>query len=434
MQLKTPYSELLPKLSTEEYDALKADIDLHGVRIPVCVDEDGNILDGHNRYQICPDAPVEVIAGLSEPEKRAFVYRSNNNRRNLSPDQKSALRDAQKLLAVELSKMGWTQEKIAAIIGVKRQRVSEWLIETNADSGNGFKQDNRVKMLDQDKAEAVLRAVAGETQAQIASDYGVTGQAVGKVVKKLKPLADRAPDLLDQILDHTITLKKAEHELREREKISSQPGRTIPIIQLANQKEWLEKQSPCDLLLTDPPYSTDVEDIATFAGWITPALAKVKPSGRAYVCIGAYPDELKAYLSQDYAGMELANILVWTYRNTMGPKPINTYKLNWQAILYFTGPDVRPLNCPELNEQFTVVDIAAPDGRQGDRYHGWQKPDELGRMIVRHSTNEGDVVLDPFAGTGTFLLSAAELGRIALGCDISADMIEIATRRGCANA
>jgi len=78
-----------------------------------------------------------------------------------------------------------------------------------------------------------------------------------------------------------------------------------------------------------------------------------------------------------------------------------------------------------------VQDISAPDGRQGDRYHAWQKPLDIADRFIRHSTKQGDTVLDPFACTGTFLIAAAKLGRIASGCDISAENITIAEGRGC---
>src|SRR5690606_23894638 len=70
-----------------------------------------------------------------------------------------------------------------------------------------------------------------------------------------------------------------------------------PIVEKASWRDWLPAQDDCDLLLTDPPYSTDVDDIEEFAAsWLPVALAKVKPTGRAYVCVGAYPHELRAYL------------------------------------------------------------------------------------------------------------------------------------------
>ncbi len=206
-----------------------------------------------------------------------------------------------------------------------------------------------------------------------------------------------------------------------------------PPITLAAWEDWLPDQPDCDLLLTDPPYSTDIEDIEAFAqAWLPAALAKVKPTGRAFVCIGAYPPELAAYLTVPApAHLQLEQVLVWTYRNTLGPSPAHRFKSNWQAILYYVGAAAPPLHAPSLVELFSVVDVAAPDGRHGTRWHAWQKPDELGERFVRLATRPGGLVLDPFAGTGSFLLAAARLGRLAAGCDNTPEMVRIAQERGC---
>lgn len=188
-----------------------------------------------------------------------------------------------------------------------------------------------------------------------------------------------------------------------------------------------------DLLLTDPPYSTDVDDFAAFVdSWLHPALDLVSDAGRALICTGAYPYELLVYLRRfsHYPRLTLDNPLVWTYRNTLGPAPAKTFKLNWQCIWHLYGPDAPPLNAPLLNEQFSVMDIAAPDGRQGDRYHPWQKPEALAERLVRLCSSPGDVVVDPFAGTGTFAIVAAQLGRKAFGADSDAEALTIAQQRG----
>ena len=217
--------------------------------------------------------------------------------------------------------------------------------------------------------------------------------------------------------------KKAEIEAEIEAAIKHTPTATQ-----ADAIEWLEAADDFDLLLTDPPYSTDVDDINAFAeSWLPLALSKMKPTGRAFVCVGAYPAELLAYLSVAMP----AQVLVWTYRNTLGPSPKDNYKLNWQAILYYKGPEVGPLDCPVMLEQFSVQDINAPDGRQADRYHAWQKPLELGERFIRHATAVGDTVVDPFCCTGTFLLAAGKLGRVGTGCDLSAEHLEIAEQRGC---
>jgi hypothetical protein len=228
--------------------------------------------------------------------------------------------------------------------------------------------------------------------------------------------------------------------LREIKRLTSRlevaPDGGEAIITHARWEDWLPQQPNCDLLLTDPPYATNVDDIDAFAAhWLPFGLGKVKPTGRAYVCIGAYPHELAAYLAvPPPAHLVLSQVLVWIYRNTLGPTPKYDYKLNWQAILYYRGVDAPPLDSPEMLEQFSVADINAPDGRQGDRWHPWQKPDKLADRYIRHATKPGDVILDPFAGTGTHLLAAARLGRRGYGCDLNPDTVEIARQRGCIDA
>lgn len=223
-------------------------------------------------------------------------------------------------------------------------------------------------------------------------------------------------------------IRKYIRDLRPQEIPSEDFGKP-PEIACADCGEWLwSSVDECDLLLTDPPYSTDIDDIIAFAkSWVPDAMSKVKPTGRAYVFVGAYPKELAAYTSV----FEWTQILVWTYRNTLGPSPSHNYKLNWQAILYWCGPDAPKLDCNEMLEQFSVFDVAAPDARHNNRFYEWQKPDTLGDRIVRHSTVKGELVIDPFAGSGSFLLSAARHGRLARGCDVSREQVDLAIERGC---
>jgi hypothetical protein len=63
--------------------------------------------------------------------------------------------------------------------------------------------------------------------------------------------------------------------------------------------------------------------------------------------------------------------------------------------------------------------------------HPTQKPVALLERILLASTNEGDLVLDPFAGSGTTLLTAFRLRRHALGCELSAEFLTLSLRRLC---
>ena len=91
----TPPYQPMPDLTPAEYEALKADIEANGVMVPIEVDENGAILDGHNRQRICAElgltAPVVVRAGLTEAQKQQHALRLNLQRRHLSSAQKREL-------------------------------------------------------------------------------------------------------------------------------------------------------------------------------------------------------------------------------------------------------------------------------------------------------------------------------------------------------
>ncbi len=62
-------------------------------------------------------------------------------------------------------------------------------------------------------------------------------------------------------------------------------------------------------------------------------------------------------------------------------------------------------------------------------FHGCQMPEQLLGRIVRASSNAGNLVLDPFTGSGTTLTVAKKLGRNWIGCELSPDYVRQATER-----
>lgn len=92
--------QVLPRLSDDDYAALKADIALRGVLVPVEYDDSGNVLDGHHRILACgelgiTDWPRVVREGMSEEEKRLHARQLNLARRHLDRAQKRDLIAAQ---------------------------------------------------------------------------------------------------------------------------------------------------------------------------------------------------------------------------------------------------------------------------------------------------------------------------------------------------
>jgi ParB-like chromosome segregation protein Spo0J len=87
--------QVMPPLSEDQFDALKADIASAGIRVPIEVDEHGEVIDGHHRRAIAMELGIEcpevVVRGLEEFEKvdRAFVL--NATRRHFNREQHRAV-------------------------------------------------------------------------------------------------------------------------------------------------------------------------------------------------------------------------------------------------------------------------------------------------------------------------------------------------------
>lgn len=80
--------QLFPNLTADEFDALSADIRERGVMVPVEVDENGDILDGHHRAMIADSLGIEypkvARTGWTEDQKLVHVVALNAHRRQLS--------------------------------------------------------------------------------------------------------------------------------------------------------------------------------------------------------------------------------------------------------------------------------------------------------------------------------------------------------------
>ena len=282
------------------------------------------------------------------------------------------------------------------------------------------------------RAEAIGGLGFTERQARDLQTIAAHPDIVQNVIEEARQSGDVASR--SAVIKKVKAKRKAEaiEEAKEKaaKEVAEQPY--PPVIQIGDGIGF-EPGVKYDLLLTDPPYSTDVDNIGSFAhSWLPNALRYVKDTGFAYVFIGAYPDELRAYLNiAPPENVELTQLLIWTYKNTLGNNPANRYKQNYQACLFYRGVNAPKLNCPQTSEQWAVQEINAPDGRQGDREHAWQKPMEIAERFIRHTTKQGQIVFDPFACTGTFLLAAAKLGRKAYGFEINPENAKIAERRGC---
>lgn len=399
--LKTPYADLLPLLSTEEYEALKADIKANGVQFPVMVDEVGNILDGHNRYSIDKNAPTVVVSGLSDAQKLAFVVRMNMARRNLSPAQRKELLKKMKAIAAALRKEDakrWTQKAVAKELGVARETVSAWWNRDNASNGASTNTctptpDARVKINPAQKPLILQRVAAGETQAQVAADYKVTPQAISSIVKSESKKAEVAA---------------------ERQEAAKKRTTNNGVIH-GDFRQGGDEPESFDLIFTDPPYDEKAaslyHDLAEYAartlvngGWVL-----------------AYSGQ--QFLPEVYAALSSHGLVyAWTFCivHSDGDLRFRKYKVHngWKPIVAAYKP--------KLAVDWEWFKDVFSGGKEKDD-HKWQQSVDEAKYFIERLCPKYGTVCDPFCGSGTTLLAAKGIERKWLGYD--ADLTAVDTAR-----
>lgn len=108
----------------------------------------------------------------------------------------------------------------------------------------------------------------------------------------------------------------------------------------------------------------------------------------------------------------------------VGATPPFFAKAAWQKLnLELGGPH------PLLESDKRITDVWSLPTSLGKNGHGAEFPLALPGRCIALSTKEGDVVLDPFIGSGTTALAAVRLGRRCIGFDISASYVELANER-----
>ena len=119
----------------------------------------------------------------------------------------------------------------------------------------------------------------------------------------------------------------------------------------------------------------------------------------------------------EQAGFRFWKPLVWD-KATIGMG--YHYRARYEFILFFEKGKRR------LNDLGVADIISVPRIRGG---YPAEKPAEVAEVLIAQSTNPGDVVADPFMGSGSVGVAAARLGRRFLGNDLNPEAVKIAAQR-----
>lgn len=108
------------------------------------------------------------------------------------------------------------------------------------------------------------------------------------------------------------------------------------------------------------------------------------------------------------------------------------FQHNWLLLLYKEERDKWYGNKENHNQDaLTDVwpDIEYNPGHHGDVYHPEAIPEELTQRIIELTTEEGDLVVDPFFGSGTTGVVCKRLGREYIGIELEEEYVEAAQKR-----
>jgi site-specific DNA-methyltransferase (adenine-specific) len=165
--------------------------------------------------------------------------------------------------------------------------------------------------------------------------------------------------------------------------------------------------------------------------WITECVRLLKPGGSLWVCGTFHNIYQLGFILQNLDGVNIANSVVWFKPNAQPNITCRMFTENTEYLIWAVkGGRKRTFNYKETKER--IFDRLNPPGKQtrnvwaipaASRWEKWatahpnMKPMELLSRIILSCSKKGDIVFDPFAGSGITAFVANEMGRRFLGCE-----------------
>lgn len=243
--------------------------------------------------------------------------------------------------------------------------------------------------------------------------------------------------------------------LSEREHIPS----LMPDLQLiqGNCTDELKKlkSASVDLIIADPPYnlgkdygngsdSLSVENYLAFTReWLQEAVRVLKPTGSIYVFMGFRFIARLYSILEDELGLQFNGWICWFYTQGMGKT--RGFSPRHDDILFFSKSDKFTFNLDDIRvpQKYYRSRNNMRGANPGDVWefshvhycqdsrttHPTQKPEGLMERMVLASSNPGELVVDPFAGSGTTVRVCQQLDRSCIGIELSIEYLDIIKSR-----
>ncbi len=373
-----PYARNARTHSEDQVAQIAASIVEFGFTNPILAGSDGVIVAGHGRLAAAQKlgldtVPVVVLDHLTPTQRRALIIADNRIADNA----------------------GWDD----AMLRIELQSLQE----------DGFNLD--ITGFD---ANALAEIMAGE-------ETTVNGQTDDDAVPEVPVTPISRPGDVWELGNHRLLCGDA----------------TDPA-----SYELLMADAQADMVFTDPPYNVDYANSAKdkmrgkdrpilndnlgdgfydfLLAALTPMLARC--AGGTYIAMSS--SELDT-LQQAFraAGGKWSTFIIWAKNTfTLGRAD---YQRQYEPILY-GWPEGQNRHWCGDRDQGDVWNIKKP---QKNDLHPTMKPVELVERAIRNSSRPGDIVLDPFGGSGTTLIAAEKSGRIGWLIELDPKYVDVIVRR-----
>lgn len=393
MKIKEEFKQLIPPLTTEEFKQLEDNCLAEGIREKILT-WNGFIIDGHNRFEISErwnlDYQTESKHFDNEEAVKEWMILNQFGRRNLSNYQRS-------VLALELEDV--FSKKAKENISIENKNRSTDLAKLP-------------------KREAV------DTRKELSKVAQVGERTLGMV----KKIQEKAPEEVKaKLRTGEVSINAAYKEIKKEEKKAEKESERDRLAELGSKKEIeidfrlgdfeeVFKDIPdgsIDCIITDPPYPKEFIEVWSKLSRV--AKRVLKPNG---YCV-AYSGQM--YLPEVISRMRDNLDYYWTFAvyHEGQTQIVNGINLmcRWKPVLIFQNGKKK------IENTFQDYFISEQREKQG---HDWQQSKSGVGYLIEMFTKPNDLILEPFAGSGTTIIAAKEKGRRVIAAEIDEQTYNIA--------
>lgn len=292
---------------------------------------------------------------------------------------------------------------------------------------------------------AICSLCGGRHAAVRATDQAAAMVGVGtRTVEAAQKLKAESPQAFQEVKDGKITITEANKQVRK----ARQAAKEKALASAAGKSaEWTVTKAQdivqCATIITDPPYGildeewepTDLE--ATTRDWLT----RWNECG-AELILSFFSQrfmwDAKTWFDDCLTNYTFQQLLVWHYPNNKSPQSRKGFKQTWEPIFFYRRTDSERQIVVGGTEwggglnDFDCHVAAVPQSNFNDadcKVHPAQKPVSVMRWLINAATQRGDLIADPFCGSGTTGIAALQLGRRFHGIETDGAMVKTAKQR-----